>query len=106
MSAGTGGHPLAGGTGSGRLPGPQNLIHTTKPSNPRPARVSARLTPGITTFHALHLRRLETDFGVDISGAFGLSGPPLDEWIHRAEDELASRLIHEYKAQRGGDAKT
>ena len=42
MSAGTGGHPRAGGTGSGRLPGPLNLIHTTKSPNPRPATVSAR----------------------------------------------------------------
>ena len=42
MNSGTGGHPLAGGTGSGGLPVPLYLIHTTKPSNPRPARVSAR----------------------------------------------------------------
>lgn len=86
--------------------GPLNLIHTTKSPNPRPARVSARLTPEISTFQALHLRRLESEFDVDISGAVGLSGPTLDEWIHRAEDELATRLIQEYKASRGVNAKT
>ena len=124
MSSGAGGPPRAGGTGSGGLPVPLNLIHTTKSPNPSPARVSGRFqfvggaplgdlmetesVPGRTTFQALHLLRLNREFGVDITGAAGLGGPVLDEWIYRAEDDLQGKLMTAYRQQRqgGGDAKT
>lgn len=109
------------GSGSG---GPLNLIHTTKSPNPSPSRVSARFefvggvalgglmetesVPGRTTFQALHLLRLNREFGVDIAGAAGLGGPVLDEWIYRAEDDLQGKLMTAYRQQRhgGADAKT
>ena len=50
MSKGTGGAPLAGGSGSVRLPEPLNLIHTTKPSNPITTRVSAVLAMPMTAW--------------------------------------------------------
>jgi hypothetical protein len=124
MNSGTGGHPLAGGTGSGGLPVPLYLIHTTKPSNPSPVRVSARFdfskglalgelsgaqsVPGRTAFQTLHLVRLNREFGVDISGAERLTGPVLDEWLNRAEDSLFQSSYAEYRQQRqgGNDAKS
>lgn len=108
-------------TGAGSA-APLNLIHTTKSPNPIAARVSGRLdpskglplgglleaesVPGRTPFQALMLTRLNHEFGVDTSPAAALTGALLDQWIYRAEDHLADRLMTEYKEERGGYAKS
>ncbi len=111
-----------GGSVQRLFPEPHNLIHTTKVPNPRPATVSSRFdfseglplgalleaesVPGRTAFQALMLTRLHHEFGVDTSSAAGLTGALLDQWIYRAEDQLADRLMTEYKQERGLHAKS
>ena len=50
----------------------------------------------------LMLTRLEQEFDVDVSGAEGLEGDELQQWIEDAEDELFARLHSELRAQLQG----
>ena len=57
--------------------------------------------PPTTDAHLLvTLRTLELDFGVDISGAEGLSGDALRDWVDDADDVLFERLTSERSRER------
>jgi nicotinamide mononucleotide (NMN) deamidase PncC len=45
-------------------------------------------TPTKTTFQVLHLERLSTLFGVDVTPAESLSGGDLEAWMTQVEDQL------------------
>ena len=53
----------------------------------------------IDKYDAAVLRSLRERFGVDVSPAEGLTGPELQAWLYRAEDELFERLRAELGAQ-------
>ena len=50
----------------------------------------------------LMLTRLEQEFDVDVSGAEGLEGDELQQWIEDAEDALFARLHSALRAQSQG----
>ena len=47
------------------------------------------------------LRSLREHFNVDTTPAEGLTGPELQAWLYRAEDELFERLMAEREKERG-----
>lgn len=54
----------------------------------------------IDKYDAAVLRSLRERFGVDVSPAEGLTGPELQAWLYRAEDELFERLMAEREKER------